>query len=91
MFRSALGVAALAASALAESSCPNSVITTTTSYPYPDATGVYTTITPTDYVTLSTATPTVYNGTVTKTVTDTPQGVVTCGTSITKYVLHMCF
>lgn len=88
MFKSALSVAALAATALAETSCPDSVITTTTSFSYSDITATYVTVTPTDYVTMSTATPTAYSTTVTTTSTVEEQGVYECATSTTKYVSH---
>ena len=61
MVKSVLGIAALAASVFAESSCPDSVIMTTTNLTHSDFTATYVTITPTDYVTMSAATPTVYS------------------------------
>jgi hypothetical protein len=88
MFKSALGVAALAATVLAKSSCPQEVITTTISYTYSDITATYVTITPTDYVTLSTATPTVYSATVTETATVERMGVDACAETTTKFVLR---
>jgi hypothetical protein len=91
MFKSTLGVAALAAIALAESSCPQEVITTTASYTYSDITATYVTITPTDYVTLSTATPTVYSATVTETTTVERMGVDACAETTTKFVLRKYF
>ena len=85
MFKSALSVAALTASVLAESSCPDSVITTTTSLSYSDITATYVTVTPTDYVTMATATPTVYSTTVTSTTTVEREGVYECAETTTKY------
>lgn len=86
MFKSALSVAALAVSVVAESSCPDSVITTTTSLAYSDITATYVTVTPTDYVTMSTATPTVYSTTVTASTTVEREGVYECAYTTTKYV-----
>jgi hypothetical protein len=91
MFKSALGVAALAATALAESACPQEVITTTASYTYSDITATYVTITPTDYVTRSTETPTVYSATVTETTTVERGGVDACAETTTKFVLRQYY
>lgn len=88
MFKVTLSVAALAASVLAESSCPESVITTTTSLSYSDITATYVTVTPTDYVTMSTKTPTVYSATVTATTTVERQGVYECAYTTTKYISY---
>jgi hypothetical protein len=88
MLKSALGVAALAATALAEFSCPQEVITTTASHTYSDIIATYVTITPTDYVTRSTETPTVYSATVTETTTVQREGVDACAETTTKFVLR---
>jgi hypothetical protein len=84
MLKSALSVATLAAGVLADSSCPDSVITTTTSLSYSDITATYVTVTPTDYITMSTETPTVYSATVTATTTVEREGVYECAYTTTK-------
>ncbi|KAM0723189.1 hypothetical protein Q7P37_001389 [Cladosporium fusiforme] len=87
MFKSSLVVAWLAATALAESACEGpGEVTITTSYTYSDITATYVTITPTDYVTMSTETPTVYSTTVTETETVEPNGVYECSSTTTKSV-----